>query len=45
MLWWNEALQSYCLPFMGADKSVVQRSQYFDAVTEKAYPVCLLILK
>jgi hypothetical protein len=27
---------------MGADKSIVQRSQYFDAVMNQAYPVCLL---
>jgi len=39
MLWWNEAFQSYCLPFMGADKSIVQRSQYFDWTMNTAYPV------
>jgi hypothetical protein len=39
MLWWNETLQSYCLPFMGADKSVVNRSQYYDAVANHLYPV------
>lgn len=39
MLWKNETLDAYCLPFMGADKSVVQRSQYYDAVANKAQPV------
>ncbi|KAI1711694.1 saccharopine dehydrogenase NADP binding domain-containing protein [Ditylenchus destructor] len=39
MLWWNETLQGYCLPFLGADKSVVSRSQYYDAVANHAYPV------
>lgn len=39
MLWWNENLKCYCLPFMGADKSIVQRSQYFDATMNQAYPV------
>jgi len=41
MLWWNEMLQGYCLPFMGADKSIVQRSQYYDAVVNKAYPAAV----
>lgn len=41
MLWWNETLQGYCLPFMGADKSVVTRSQYYDAVTNHLYPVTI----
>lgn len=41
MLWWNEDLQGYCLPFMGADKSIVSRSQYFDAVVNKAYPATI----
>uniref|UniRef100_A0A915CPV1 Saccharopine dehydrogenase NADP binding domain-containing protein n=1 Tax=Ditylenchus dipsaci TaxID=166011 RepID=A0A915CPV1_9BILA len=41
MLWWNDTLQAYCLPFMGADKSVVTRSQYYDAVVNKAYPVAI----
>ena len=39
MLWWNSSLGCYCLPFMGADKSIVQRSQYFDATMNHAYPV------
>jgi len=39
LLWWNESLSAYCLPFMGADKSIVQRSQYYDAVANKQYPV------
>jgi short subunit dehydrogenase-like uncharacterized protein len=39
LLWWNESLQSYCLPFMGADKSIVQRSQYHDATANGQYPV------
>lgn len=42
ILWWNESLQAYCLPFLGADKSVVQRSQYYDSTVEGAYPVCNL---
>jgi len=41
MLWKNETLDAYCLPFMGADKSVVQRSQYYDAVANKAQPVTI----
>ncbi|KAI1728105.1 saccharopine dehydrogenase NADP binding domain-containing protein [Ditylenchus destructor] len=41
MLWWNETLQGYCLPFMGADKSVVTRSQYYDAVANHLYPVTI----
>jgi len=38
-LWWNDALESYALPFPGADRSVVQRSQYFDATVNEARPV------
>uniref|UniRef100_A0A7E4WC38 Sacchrp_dh_C domain-containing protein n=1 Tax=Panagrellus redivivus TaxID=6233 RepID=A0A7E4WC38_PANRE len=38
-LWWNAPLQTNALPFPGADRSVVQRSQYFDAVENKAHPV------
>ena len=41
LLWWNDTLEGWCLPFMGADKSVVQRSQYFDAVFNKANPVSI----
>lgn len=44
MIWWNDTLQSYCLSFMGADKSVVQRSQYLDAVTNNAYPVGFFVI-
>ncbi|KAI6170782.1 Epimerase [Aphelenchoides bicaudatus] len=36
-VWYNEQIDAYCLPFLGADKSVVQRSQYYDAVTNKKY--------
>lgn len=38
-LWYNEKLQAWCIPFMGSDKSVVQRSQYFDYFTNKEPPV------
>lgn len=39
LLWFNEGIGKYMLPFPGADKSVVQRSQYFDATVNGAYPV------
>ncbi|KAE9548000.1 hypothetical protein FO519_008793 [Halicephalobus sp. NKZ332] len=38
-LWWNETLECYSLPFPGSDRSVVQRSQYFDATENNARPV------
>ncbi|KAL3096982.1 hypothetical protein niasHS_002698 [Heterodera schachtii] len=41
MFWWNDSLDAYCLPFMGADKSIVQRSQYFDNIADKTYPASL----
>ncbi|KAI3418869.1 hypothetical protein GPALN_007969 [Globodera pallida] len=41
MFWWNDSLDAYCLPFLGADKSIVQRSQYFDYVLDKIYPASL----
>ncbi|KAF7636630.1 Sacchrp_dh_NADP domain-containing protein [Meloidogyne graminicola] len=41
MLWWNDKLKCYCLPFLGADKSIVQRSQYFDAQMNQKYPATL----
>jgi len=37
--WYNDQLKCYCLPFLGADKSIVQRSQYFDAQMDKKFPV------
>jgi len=40
-VWYNKTIGCYCLPFLGADKSVVNRSQYFDATTEKKYPVAV----
>jgi short subunit dehydrogenase-like uncharacterized protein len=40
-MWYNDVLNSYVLPFPGADRSVVQRSQYFDAVEHKARPVAV----
>jgi len=41
MIWWNESLQAYALPFMGADKSIVQRSQYYDSDVNDAYPTTI----
>lgn len=32
-------MESYALPFPGSDRSVVQRSQYFDATVNEARPV------
>ncbi|MFH4977961.1 hypothetical protein AB6A40_004670 [Gnathostoma spinigerum] len=29
-LWYNEKLQGWCLPFLGSDKSVAKRSEYFN---------------
>jgi short subunit dehydrogenase-like uncharacterized protein len=40
-MWWNDNLNCYCLPFLGADKSIVQRSQYFDAQMNKKYPATI----
>ncbi|KAI6243328.1 Sacchrp-dh-NADP domain-containing protein [Aphelenchoides fujianensis] len=40
-VWYNEVIDAYCLPFLGADKSVVNRSQYHDAVNNKKYPVTI----
>jgi hypothetical protein len=40
-VWYNEQIGTYVLPFLGADKSVVQRSQYYDATVNKKYPVAV----
>ncbi|KAL7071621.1 hypothetical protein ACQ4LE_009267 [Meloidogyne hapla] len=40
-LWYNDKLNCYCLPFLGADKSIVQRSQYFDAQMDKKFPAVI----
>jgi len=37
----HPALKSWCLPFLGSDKSVVNRSQYFDYVMHKQRPVAI----
>uniref|UniRef100_A0A0N5APF2 Sacchrp_dh_NADP domain-containing protein n=1 Tax=Syphacia muris TaxID=451379 RepID=A0A0N5APF2_9BILA len=41
ILWYNYDLKSYCLPFLGTDKSVVSRSEYFKKQLYNEYPVCL----
>ncbi|KAI6198514.1 Epimerase [Aphelenchoides besseyi] len=38
-VWHNEELGAFCLPFLGADKSVINRSQYYDATVNKKFPV------
>lgn len=38
-LWYNDKINRWCLPFLGSDKSVVQRSQYFDYVLNNEPPV------
>jgi short subunit dehydrogenase-like uncharacterized protein len=40
-MWYNDVLDSYVLPFPGADRSVVTRSQYYDAVENHTRPVAL----
>ncbi|TKR87291.1 hypothetical protein L596_011708 [Steinernema carpocapsae] len=40
-LWSLPSLGGYALPFMGADKSVVNRSQYFDYTVKNERPVLL----
>uniref|UniRef100_A0A914MES1 Saccharopine dehydrogenase NADP binding domain-containing protein n=1 Tax=Meloidogyne incognita TaxID=6306 RepID=A0A914MES1_MELIC len=39
--WYNDKVKCYCLPFLGADKSIVQRSQYFDAQMDKKFPATI----
>lgn len=41
IFWWNDTFHSYCLPFMGADKSIIQRSQYFDWIMDNSYPAAV----
>ncbi|KAK0411883.1 hypothetical protein QR680_005899 [Steinernema hermaphroditum] len=41
MLWQLPSLGGYALPFMGADKSVVNRSQYYDYTANEQRPVLL----
>ncbi|VDK42249.1 unnamed protein product [Anisakis simplex] len=38
-LWFNEKINGWCMPFLGSDKSIVSRSQYFDYTLEKEPPV------
>jgi len=40
-MWYNDVLDAYAIPFPGADRSVVQRSQYHDAVENKERPVAI----
>uniref|UniRef100_A0A158Q789 Sacchrp_dh_NADP domain-containing protein n=1 Tax=Elaeophora elaphi TaxID=1147741 RepID=A0A158Q789_9BILA len=37
--WFNDKIDGWCLPFHGADKSVVARSQYFDYKFHNVLPV------
>lgn len=41
ILWYNYDLKSYCLPFLGTDKSVVSRSEYFKKQLYNEYPILL----
>ncbi|KAM3717975.1 Lipid droplet localized protein [Dirofilaria immitis] len=37
--WFNEKIDGWCLPFKGADKSVITRSQYFEYKLHNILPV------
>ncbi|MCP9262806.1 Saccharopine dehydrogenase [Dirofilaria immitis] len=37
--WFNEKIDGWCLPFKGADKSVITRSQYFEYKLHNVLPV------
>lgn len=38
-MWYNEKLDGWCLPFLGSDKSIVSRSEYFDYIFDNEPPV------
>ena len=40
-MWYNDVLGAFAIPFPGADRSVVQRSQYYDAVENHARPIAI----
>lgn len=43
-MFYNDYINSWCIPFLGSDKSVVMRTQYSDYFCNKQRPVSLYIL-
>ncbi|KAI6243339.1 Sacchrp-dh-NADP domain-containing protein [Aphelenchoides fujianensis] len=41
LVWWERDLRAWAIPFPGADRSVVQRSQYHEATVNGKYPIAL----
>uniref|UniRef100_A0A914ZLJ2 Saccharopine dehydrogenase NADP binding domain-containing protein n=2 Tax=Parascaris univalens TaxID=6257 RepID=A0A914ZLJ2_PARUN len=37
-IWYNEKLDGWCLPFLGSDKSIVSRSEYFNYIVDNEPP-------